>query len=123
MNIKPICTERDYQEALEVVSAMFDKQPEVNTPEFDRMKTLVLLIEAYETEHYPISSPHPIEAIKFRMEQMNLSAKDLLPVDLYHELIKARSRVQSFVYADAPQNILDDLDRGLDDILNSDQHV
>ncbi|WP_375641100.1 MULTISPECIES: type II toxin-antitoxin system Phd/YefM family antitoxin [unclassified Bartonella] len=47
----------------------------------------------------------------------------MLPVDLYHELIKARSCAQSFVYADAPQNILDDLDRGLDDILNSDEHV
>ncbi|UNF44102.1 type II toxin-antitoxin system Phd/YefM family antitoxin [Bartonella krasnovii] len=47
----------------------------------------------------------------------------MLPVDLYHELIKARSHAQSFSYADAPQNILDDLDRGLDDILNSDEHV
>ncbi|WP_078680920.1 type II toxin-antitoxin system Phd/YefM family antitoxin [Bartonella sp. AR 15-3] len=47
----------------------------------------------------------------------------MLPVDLYNELIKARSGAQSFVYADASQNILDDLDRGLDDILNSDEHV
>ncbi|MGF7157624.1 hypothetical protein [Bartonella heixiaziensis] len=58
MNIKPIGTERDYQEALEIVSAMFDNQPKENTPEFDRMKTLVLLIETYETEHYPVSPPH-----------------------------------------------------------------
>ncbi|WP_375680467.1 MULTISPECIES: hypothetical protein [unclassified Bartonella] len=58
MNIKPIRTEQDYQEALEIVSAMFDKQPKENTLEFDRMKTLVLLIEAYETEHYPVSPPH-----------------------------------------------------------------
>ncbi|WP_375703704.1 type II toxin-antitoxin system Phd/YefM family antitoxin [Bartonella sp. AD13SXNS] len=47
----------------------------------------------------------------------------MLPVDLYNELMKSRSSVQSFSYADAPQNILDDLDRGLDDILNSDEHV
>ncbi|WP_156851713.1 type II toxin-antitoxin system Phd/YefM family antitoxin [Bartonella refiksaydamii] len=47
----------------------------------------------------------------------------MLPVDLYHELIKSRSHVQSFVYADAPKNILDDLDRGLDDILNGDEYV
>ncbi|WP_409362072.1 type II toxin-antitoxin system Phd/YefM family antitoxin [Bartonella heixiaziensis] len=47
----------------------------------------------------------------------------MLPVDLYYELIKARSGAQSFVYAEAPQNILDDLDRGLDDILNGDEHV
>lgn len=47
----------------------------------------------------------------------------MLPVDLYHELIKARSSAQSFVYANTPQNILDDLDCGLDDVLNSDEHV
>ncbi|MBX4336406.1 helix-turn-helix domain-containing protein [Bartonella raoultii] len=79
MNIKPIRTEKDYQEALEIVSALFDNQPQENTPEFDLMEVLVLLIEAYEAEHYPVSPPHPIEAIKFRMEQMNLTAKDLVP--------------------------------------------
>lgn len=79
MNIKPIRTEKDYQEALEIVSAMFDNQPKENTPEFDQMEILVLLIEAYEAEHYPVSPPHPIEAIKFRMDQMNLTAKDLVP--------------------------------------------
>ncbi|AQX31184.1 MULTISPECIES: helix-turn-helix domain-containing protein [Bartonella] len=79
MNIKPIRTEEDYQKALEIVSTMFDNQPEMNTSEFDKMEILVLLIEAYETEHFSVSPPHPIEAIKFRMEQMNLSAKDLVP--------------------------------------------
>ncbi|ABM44561.1 hypothetical protein X471_00726 [Bartonella bacilliformis str. Heidi Mejia] len=79
MNIKPIRTEEDYQEALEIVSALFDNPPEVHTEEFDKMEILVLLIEAYETEHYPVSPPYPIEVIKFRMEQMNLSAQDLVP--------------------------------------------
>ncbi|WP_413154873.1 helix-turn-helix domain-containing protein [Bartonella sp. cb54] len=79
MDIKPIRTEKDYQKALKIVSAMFDNQPEINTPEFDKMEILVLLIEAYEAEHYPVSPPHPIEAIKLRMEQMNLTAKDLVP--------------------------------------------
>ncbi|WP_332060838.1 helix-turn-helix domain-containing protein [Bartonella sp. CB74] len=79
MDIKPIRTEKDYQEALKIVSAMFDNQPEINTPEFDKMEVLVLLIETYEAEHYPVSPPHPIEAIKLRMEQMNLTAKDLVP--------------------------------------------
>ncbi|WP_455475512.1 helix-turn-helix domain-containing protein [Bartonella sp. B12(2025)] len=79
MDIKPIRTEKDYQEALEIISAMFDNQPQINTPEFDKMEVLALLIEAYEAEHYPIYPPHPIEAIKFRMEQMNLTAKDLVP--------------------------------------------
>ncbi|MCZ2158880.1 hypothetical protein NPX99_06305 [Bartonella sp. 220] len=54
MNIKPLRTEKDYQEALEIVSAMFDNQPKENTPEFDRMKILVALIEAYEIENCPV---------------------------------------------------------------------
>lgn len=58
MNIKPIRTEQAYQKALEIVSAMFDNQPQEGTPEFDQMEVLVLLIEAYEAEHYPVSPTH-----------------------------------------------------------------
>lgn len=58
MNIKPIRTEKDYQEALEIVSAMFDNQPQENTSEFDLMEILVLLIEAYEAKHYPVFPTH-----------------------------------------------------------------
>ncbi|MDD9330886.1 MAG: transcriptional regulator, partial [Bartonella sp.] len=63
MNIKPIRTETDYQEALEIVSAMFDNQPKENTSEFDQMEVLVLLIEAYEAEHYPVSPQKQINII------------------------------------------------------------
>jgi len=79
MIIKPIRTEEDYQAALDVVSPMFDNQPEIGSPEFDYMEVMVLLIEAYENEHYPISPPDPIEAIKFRMDQQGLTVKDLEP--------------------------------------------
>ncbi|WP_434524182.1 helix-turn-helix domain-containing protein [Photorhabdus asymbiotica] len=79
MHIKPIRTEQDYQAALKAVSPLFDNQPEIGTPEFDYMEVMVLLIEAYETEHFPIDPPDPIEAIKFRMEQSGLTAKDLVP--------------------------------------------
>ncbi|MCC8467101.1 helix-turn-helix domain-containing protein [Photorhabdus bodei] len=79
MNIKPIRTEQDYQEALKAISPLFDNQPESGSPEFDYMEIMVLLIEAYETEHFPIDPPDPIEAIKFRMEQSGLTAKDLVP--------------------------------------------
>ncbi|WP_336288725.1 type II toxin-antitoxin system Phd/YefM family antitoxin [Bartonella sp. CB60] len=47
----------------------------------------------------------------------------MLPISLYNELIKPHSAGQSFIYADAPKNILDDLDRGLDDILNGNENV
>ncbi|KAE9526422.1 helix-turn-helix domain-containing protein [Testudinibacter aquarius] len=79
MDIKPLRTEQDYQEALAIISPMFDHQPEIGSAEFDKMEILVLLIEAYEAKHYPIEPPDPIEAIKFRMEQEGLTAKDLVP--------------------------------------------
>ncbi|NHB98025.1 helix-turn-helix domain-containing protein [Photorhabdus stackebrandtii] len=79
MNIKPIRTKQDYQEALKAIASLFDNQPEIGTPEFDHMEVMVLLIEAYEAEHYPIDPPDPIEASKFRMEQSGLTVKDLEP--------------------------------------------
>ncbi|WP_099122611.1 helix-turn-helix domain-containing protein [Xenorhabdus sp. KK7.4] len=57
MNIKPIKTELDYQEALKAIAPLFDNPPEMGTPEFDYMEVMVLLIEAYEAEHYPITPP------------------------------------------------------------------
>lgn len=79
MNIKPIRNEKDYQDALQAVSALFDNQPEQGTEEFDFMEVMVLLIEAYEEKHHYIAPPDPVEAIKFRMEQSGLTAKDLEP--------------------------------------------
>lgn len=79
MNIKPIRTKQDYNDALAAIAPLFDAPPKMGTPEFDYMEVMVLLIEAYEEQHYPISPPDPVEAIKFRMEQMGLTAKDLEP--------------------------------------------
>jgi HTH-type transcriptional regulator/antitoxin HigA len=77
MNIKPIKTEADYQFALARVSELMDA--EMNTPEGDELDILATLIESYETKHYAIAPPDPIEAIKFRMEQMGLKHQDLEP--------------------------------------------
>ncbi|MDX7988806.1 transcriptional regulator [Xenorhabdus sp. 12] len=79
MNIKPIRTEQDYQNALKTIAPLFENQPEIGTSEFDYMEIMVLLIEAYEAEHYPIDPPDPIEAIKYKMEQSGLTVKDLEP--------------------------------------------
>lgn len=79
MNIKPIRTEADYREALKIVSPYFDNEPDFGTEEGDFLEIMLLLIEAYEAKHYPIEPPDPIEAIKFRMEQQGLTAKDLVP--------------------------------------------
>jgi HTH-type transcriptional regulator / antitoxin HigA len=80
MHIKPIHNEQDYQQALSAASAYFENEPELNTPEGDRFEVLLTLIAAYEAKHYPIDPPDPIEAIKFRMEQEGLTAKDLVPM-------------------------------------------
>jgi HTH-type transcriptional regulator/antitoxin HigA len=76
MDIKPIKTEKDYVKALKRLDVIFDASP--NTEEGDEAEILVLLIEDYESKHYPISAPDPIEAIKIRMEELNLKQKDLV---------------------------------------------
>ncbi len=78
MNIKPIRTEKDYEEALQRVDALMDINPE--DERFDELEILTTLIENYEAKHYVIDMPNPIEAIKFRMEQEGLKQKDLAPL-------------------------------------------
>lgn len=77
MEIKLIKTEEEYKEALKLAEELFDSDPD--TPDGDKLDLVVTLIEKYEKEHFPIDDPSPIEAIKFRMDQMGLSAKDLVP--------------------------------------------
>jgi HTH-type transcriptional regulator/antitoxin HigA len=78
MKIKVIKTEADYNKALKRLEVIFDAP--ANTPDGDEAEILGILIEKYEDEHYPIEAPDPIEAIKFRMEQMEMDNKDLAKV-------------------------------------------
>jgi HTH-type transcriptional regulator/antitoxin HigA len=75
MNIKPIKTKKDYEEALRKIDKLFNAKPD--TPDGDLLDVLVTLVESYEQKHYNIAPPDPIEAIKFRMEQMGLKQADL----------------------------------------------
>lgn len=79
MNIRPIRTEADYKAVLREVSAYFDNEPEPGTEDGDRFEVLLTLVEAYEAKQFPVDLPDPIEAIKFRMDQEGLTAKDLIP--------------------------------------------
>lgn len=79
MEIRPIHTEQDYSEALKAIAALVDADPAPNTPEGDRLEILSVLVENYEAKHFPLELPDPIEAIKFRMEQGNLSVADMQP--------------------------------------------
>jgi HTH-type transcriptional regulator/antitoxin HigA len=78
MNIKPIKTRKDYQEALKNIEKIFDAKP--NTLKGDKLEVLVTLVEAYEKKHFNIYPPDPIEAIKFRMEQLGLKQSDIAEV-------------------------------------------
>lgn len=78
MTIKPIKTKKDYQEALDRLETIFDARP--GSPEGDELEVLGILIDKYEQERYPIDFPDPIEAIKFRMEQMGYNQSDLAKV-------------------------------------------
>ena len=75
MRLKPIKTENDYNQALNRLEKIFDAQP--GTKEGDELEILGILIGNYENENFPIDLPDPIEAIKFRMEQLNYSQSDL----------------------------------------------
>jgi HTH-type transcriptional regulator/antitoxin HigA len=78
MNIKVIKTEEEYNLALRRLEAVFDAP--ADTLEGDEAEILGILIEKYEDEYYPIEAPDPIEAIKFRMEQMSLDNQDLAKI-------------------------------------------
>ncbi|EAY25728.1 helix-turn-helix domain-containing protein [Microscilla marina] len=85
MNLKVIKTETEYNQALERLEEIFDAKP--GTAEGDELEVLSILIDKYESEHHAIDLPNPIEAIKFRMEQLGLQQKDLV------EIIGFKSRV------------------------------
>jgi HTH-type transcriptional regulator / antitoxin HigA len=83
--LKPIRTKADYEKALAEVERLWGAKG--GTRDGDRLDVLATLIDAYETAHYPMDPPDPIEAIKFRMEQQGLTRKDLEP------LLGTRTRV------------------------------
>ena len=77
MRIKPIRTEKDYQDALNFIEELWHAKP--RTTEGDKLEVLTTLVEDYEQKKHPMFPPDPIEAIKFRMEQLQLTNSDLAP--------------------------------------------
>ncbi len=77
MTYKVIKTEGDYQRALARIDKLMNAEP--NTPEGDELELLATLVELYEEKKYPIDMPNAIEAIKFRMEQLNLNQQAIVP--------------------------------------------
>lgn len=83
MTVKVLKTESEYENVCRRIYELMhiSEQPILpGTPEADEIELLSLLVEKYEREHFPINKPDPVEAIKFRMEQMNLKQKDIAPL-------------------------------------------
>src|SRR5206468_2070061 len=78
MDIRPIRTDKDYEQALAEIDRLIDAAP--GSREADRLDVISTLVAAYEDDHEPIAPPDPIEAIKFRMEQGGMDRKDLQSV-------------------------------------------
>ena len=77
MELRPIRTQTDYQEALREIKLLFNAAP--NTPEYDRLDVLSILVEAYEKVHFPIALPDSITAIHYYMDTRGWSRRDLEP--------------------------------------------
>ena len=83
--MKPIKDEKTYKDGLKRVEELWGA--EQDTPEGDELDILLVLIEAYEKKHYPIPPSDPVDAIIFRMEEMDIKRKDL------EQFLGPRSRV------------------------------
>ena len=108
MDIKPIKSEKDYNKALERLEQIFDAP--INSKEGDEAEILSLLIDNYENKYYPIEAPDPIEAIKIRMEEMNIKQKDLVGV------IGGKSRVSEIL--NKKKRLTVEMIRKLEDLLH-----
>jgi len=75
MELKPIRTKAEYKVALREIEALFDVPDK--TPEADRLEILVMLVEKYEAQHFPIPAPDPIDFLNYAMETRGLTRKDL----------------------------------------------
>jgi HTH-type transcriptional regulator/antitoxin HigA len=75
MEIKPIKTDTDYNAAIQRIEQLWGAKK--NSPQGDELDLLATIVEAYEMKHFPILPPDPIDAIIFRMEQMNMTKTDM----------------------------------------------
>jgi HTH-type transcriptional regulator/antitoxin HigA len=92
MEIKPIRNDRDHEEALREIERLWRSKP--GTPKGDRLDILIALTEAYESTHFPIDLPDPIEAIRFRLAQQAADYGELVGV------IGTRTRVYEVMKGD-----------------------
>ncbi|TNM62864.1 helix-turn-helix domain-containing protein [Aliirhizobium smilacinae] len=97
IELKPIRNEADYNEAMALLKTLWGAA--TGTPENDRLDLLVTLIDDYENLRHPMDLPDPIDAILFRMEQQNLTRKDL------ESLLGSRGRVAEILNRKRPLSL------------------
>jgi HTH-type transcriptional regulator / antitoxin HigA len=97
MEIKPLRNRRDYEDALREIERLWGAREK--TPDGDRLDVLTTLVESYEEEHFPIDLPDPIDAIKFRLDQMGLDEKTLVGI------LGGRSRVHEVMHRKRPLSL------------------
>ena len=97
MQVRPIRNKQDYNEALRRIEELWGAAP--GTKEGDLFDVLVTLVEVYDREYYPIDLPDPIEAIKFRLEQMGKDYRALIGI------IGQRTRVYEVMRRDRPLSL------------------
>lgn len=89
MDIRPIKTDKDYNTVISRIEKLWGAKKD--SPEGDELDLLVTLVESYEMKHYPIAPADPIDAIKFRMEQMGLTKADMV------QYLSSQSRVSEIL--------------------------
>jgi HTH-type transcriptional regulator/antitoxin HigA len=92
-----IKTEEDYKLALKRIEALMDAQ--AGSPEADELELLSTLVEMYEERHFPMDRPDPVDAVKFRMEQLGLRPRDLIP------FLGSRSKVSEVLNRKKPLSL------------------
>jgi HTH-type transcriptional regulator/antitoxin HigA len=97
MDVRPIRNKSDHARALRRIEELMDAA--AGSPEAEELDVLATLVDAYEERNFPISDPNPLDAIRFRMEQLGLTRKDLEP------LIGSRARVSEVLNGRRPLSI------------------
>ncbi len=99
MDVRPIRTEADHQWALKQIEAYFDNQPEPGSPDGDRFDVLCTLVEAYENKAHPVPDADPIDVLRFAMENMGRSERELA------ELLGSRVRAAEILERKRPLSL------------------
>lgn len=94
---KIIHTEEEYEAALTYVEGLMDAEP--GSPAEEELELWALLIESYEEQHHPVPPPDPVEAIRFRMDQLGMKPVDLRPY------IKSKSKVSEVLNRKRPLSL------------------